>query len=63
MTTVIKLGGNDGGEQRVTETVSEVTADLNVARAQHHRFVAFTDAESGKEISVNPAKVIDVFEE
>ena len=63
MTTVIKLGGRDSGEQRVTETVSEVTANLNVARTQKHRFVAFTDAESDKEISVNPALVIDVFEE
>jgi|GEM_PF-5793651 len=63
MTTVIRLGGKDGRDQKVTEAVAEVTAALNVARAQQHRFVAFTDAGSNKEISVNPARVIDVFEE
>lgn len=63
MTTVIKLSGNDGGELRVSESVSDVTIELNGAQTRNERFVQFIDAESGKEIAVEHIRVKDVFEE
>lgn len=63
MTTVIKVSGDSGGELRVRESVDDVSIELNGARSRNERFVQLTDAESGKEITVNPARVTDVFEE
>jgi len=63
MTTVIKISGDDGGERRVRESVSDVAIEINGAQSRNDRFVQLTDAESGKEIAVDPARVKDVFEE
>jgi hypothetical protein len=63
MTTVIKISGDNGGECRVRESVSDVAIELNGAQSRNERFVQLTDAESGKEIAVDAARVTDVFEE
>lgn len=47
----------------VKESVADVASLVNTARENNHRFVALTDAETDKEISIKAARVSDIKEE
>jgi len=47
----------------VKESVAEVASLVNTAQENKHRFVALTDAETDKEISIKAARVSDIKEE
>jgi hypothetical protein len=58
MATKIKLGGAErGNERRVTEDAQTVAARINSALTNNEKFVVLTDADSGKEFSLQPQRV------
>jgi hypothetical protein len=60
---VFKQSMNSGPSPiRVTESVAEVAALINAAIENKHPFVALTDAETNKEVSVK-AGFVSSFEE
>jgi hypothetical protein len=44
-------------EKRVSEGANDVSMEINNALAANFKFVIFTDADTGKEFSVEPGRV------
>lgn len=67
MTTVVTISGGGMGlpdeKQRVTESAKDVVDEVNGALAQKLKFVALTDAGSGKQVSIQASQVRDIAEE
>jgi hypothetical protein len=63
MATKITIKGAPGSNpttRRVNESPNDVSIEINTAVKSNDRFVILTDADSGKEFSVNPALVLDI---
>lgn len=63
MATKITLRHNPGQEppvRRVQESPQDVSIEVNNAVKSGDQFVIFTDADSGKEFSVQPKLVQDI---
>lgn len=62
MATKITLsnGPADPVQKRVTETPGDVSIEINNAVKSNDQFVILTDADSGKEFSVQPKRVISI---
>ena len=60
MATVLKLraAGGQTTEVRVNDDPSTISATLGVASKEGHPFVVFTNAETGKEESFQPGRVV-----
>ncbi len=60
MATVLKLRAakSQTTEVRVTDDPSTISATLAVASKEGHPFVVFTNAETGKEESFQPQRVV-----
>lgn len=59
MATLLKLSTfGDEREVRVSEEPSRISSVLAVASREHHPFVVFTNADTGKEESFDPSRVI-----
>jgi hypothetical protein len=65
MATKITLsnGPADPVEKRVTESANDVSIEINNAVKANDQFVILTDADSGKEFSVQPKRVLNIEEE
>jgi hypothetical protein len=55
--------GNPSTTKRVSESAKDVSIEINNAVKANERFVILTDADSGKEFSVQPARVLNIEEE
>lgn len=62
MATKITLsnGPADPVEKRVAESATDVSIEINNAVKSSDQFVILTDADSGKEFSVQPKRVINI---
>lgn len=62
MATKIKLsnGPAPATERRVTESANDVSMEINNAINAKFKFVVFTDADTGKEFSVQPERVVSI---
>lgn len=62
MATKITLsnGPSPPVEKRVTESPSDVSIEINNAVKSDDQFVILTDADSGKEFSVQPRRVTNI---
>lgn len=59
MATKITLGNGPAPatEKRVSESPEDVSIEINTAVRNNDQFVILTDADSGKEFSVQPKRV------
>ena len=55
--------GNPSEVKRVTESAQDVSIEINNAVKDNDQFVILTDADSGKEFSVQPGRVQNIEEE
>jgi hypothetical protein len=62
MATKIKLSNGPAPPtaKRVAESADEVSSEINSALLAKLKFVMLTDAETGKEFSVEPSRVRDI---
>jgi len=60
--TKIKLsnGPAPAVEKRVAESAEDVSSEINSALLAKFKFVMLTDADTGKEFSVEPGRVRDI---
>jgi hypothetical protein len=62
MATKITLSNRpaDPTEKRVDESINDVSMEINGALASKLKFVIFTDADTGKEFSIQPERVLNI---